>query len=43
MAHIKLTEELPGIRGLMAYRPETAAPLNALASVCRPLPYLDID
>ena len=31
MAHIKLTEELPGIRGLMAYRPETAAPLNALA------------
>lgn len=33
MAHIKLTEQLPGIRGLMAFRPETAAPLNALAEV----------
>lgn len=31
MAHINLTEQLPGIRGLMAFRPETAAPLNALA------------
>ncbi|MBL7964759.1 MAG: peroxidase-related enzyme [Flavobacteriales bacterium] len=34
MAHIKLkNEELPGIVGLMHYRPETAAPLNALAEV----------
>ncbi|MEA5258027.1 peroxidase-related enzyme [Arcicella aquatica] len=31
MAHITLTEELPGIRGLMAFRPFTASPLNALA------------
>ena len=33
MAHIQLTEQLPGIRGLMAFRPETAVPLNALAEV----------
>lgn len=33
MAHIKLDEGLPGIRGLLAYRPETAAPLSALADV----------
>ena len=33
MAHITLTEELPGIRGLMAFRPITATPLNALAEV----------
>ena len=33
MAHINLTEQLPGIRGLMAFRPETAGPLNALAEV----------
>jgi uncharacterized peroxidase-related enzyme len=31
MAHISLREELPGIRGLMAFRPETAKPLNQLA------------
>jgi uncharacterized peroxidase-related enzyme len=31
MAHIHLTEQLPGIRGLMAFRPLTAQPLNALA------------
>lgn len=31
MAHITLTEELPGIRGLMAFSPKTAKPLNALA------------
>jgi uncharacterized peroxidase-related enzyme len=31
MAHIQLREDLPGIRGLMAYRPETAEPLNELA------------
>lgn len=31
MAHIKLDNDLPGIRGLMAYRPEMAEPLNALA------------
>lgn len=34
MAHIALkNEELPGIVGLMHYRPETAEPLNALAEV----------
>jgi len=33
MAHIKLHEELPGIVGLMAYRPETEKPLNDLAEV----------
>jgi uncharacterized peroxidase-related enzyme len=33
MAHIKLTEGVPGILGLMAFRPETAGPLNALAEV----------
>src|SRR6202044_3756002 len=33
MAHIELGNDLPGIRGLMAYRPETEAPLNALAEV----------
>ena len=33
MAHIELNNELPGIRGLMAYRPETEAPLNALAEM----------
>lgn len=34
MAHITLkNEQLPGIVGLMHYRPETAAPLNALAEV----------
>lgn len=31
MAHITLDETLPGIRGLMAFRPETAKPLNELA------------
>src|SRR5262245_50901387 len=31
MPHIDLSNDLPGIVGLMAYRPETAAPLNALA------------
>jgi uncharacterized peroxidase-related enzyme len=35
MAYINLPDEhqLPGIRGLMAFRPETAMPLNALAEV----------
>jgi uncharacterized peroxidase-related enzyme len=33
MAHIELGNEVPGIGGLMRYRPETAAPLNALAEV----------
>ena len=31
MAHINLENDLPGIRGLMAFRPETEAPLNWLA------------
>lgn len=30
MAHIKLPENQPGIRGLMTFRPETALPLNML-------------
>jgi uncharacterized peroxidase-related enzyme len=33
MAHITLDERLPGIRGPMAFRPETAKPLNELAEV----------
>ena len=33
MAHITLPEGLPGITGPMAYRPETAKPLRALAEV----------
>lgn len=33
MAHINLPEGLPGIRGPMAFRPETAKPLNQLAEV----------
>jgi uncharacterized peroxidase-related enzyme len=33
MAHIELENDLPGIRGLMAYSPETAEPLNALAEM----------
>ena len=33
MAHIDLGNELPGIRGPMAYRPETARPLNELAEM----------
>ena len=33
MAHIELGNELPGIRGLMAYRPGTEASLNALAEI----------
>ena len=33
MPHITLPEALPGIRGPMAFRPETAGPLNALADV----------
>lgn len=33
MPHITLPAALPGIRGPMAFRPETAAPINALADV----------
>jgi uncharacterized peroxidase-related enzyme len=33
MAHIRLPEGLQGIRGPMAFRPETAKPLNELAEV----------
>lgn len=33
MAHINLPDGLPGIRGPMAFRPETAKPLNELAEV----------
>src|SRR5262249_26944012 len=31
MAHIELPDDLPGIRGLLAFRPETAKPLGELA------------
>ena len=33
MAHIPVAPDLPGIRGLMAFRPDTARPLNALVDV----------
>ena len=33
MAHIALPEGLPGIRGPMAFRPETAKPLNEIVDV----------
>ncbi len=33
MPHISLPAELPGIRGPMAFRPETARPLNELVDV----------
>jgi uncharacterized peroxidase-related enzyme len=33
MPHIEVNNEFPGIRGLMAFRPETAEPLAALAEV----------
>lgn len=33
MPHIQVPENLPGIRGLMAFRPETAKPLNELAEI----------
>src|SRR6266849_5230997 len=33
MAHISLPEGLPGIRGPMAFRPETSKPLNELVEV----------
>ncbi|WP_331755349.1 peroxidase-related enzyme (plasmid) [Streptomyces sp. NBC_00846] len=33
MPHITISNDEPGIRGLMAHRPDTAAPLNHLANV----------
>jgi len=33
MAYIELDNKMPGIVGLMQYRPETAKPLNELAEV----------
>jgi uncharacterized peroxidase-related enzyme len=33
MPHIKLDEKLPGIRGLFAFRPETAMPMSELVEV----------
>src|ERR1700712_2214326 len=33
MAHIDLQNDFPGIRGPMAFRPETAKPLNELAEI----------
>jgi uncharacterized peroxidase-related enzyme len=33
MPHIKVDDNLAGIRGLMAFRPETAEPMSALANI----------
>lgn len=33
MPHIDLPADMPGIRGLMAYRPQTALPINQLVEV----------
>lgn len=33
MPHIQIPQELPGIRGLMAFRPEASKPLNELVDV----------
>jgi uncharacterized peroxidase-related enzyme len=33
MPHIELNNDLAGIRGLMAFRPETAGPMGALANI----------
>ncbi len=33
MAYIKIDENLPGIRSLMAFRPETAIPMSVLANI----------
>jgi uncharacterized peroxidase-related enzyme len=33
MPHIRVPENLPGIRGLMAFRPEVVGPLNSLVDV----------
>lgn len=33
MAHIDLPAGMPGIRGLMMYRPDTAAPINQIVNV----------
>lgn len=33
MAYIHIPDELPGIRGLMAFSPETAEPINQLAEI----------
>ena len=38
MPHIKLPENLQGIRGPMAFRPETAKPPNELAEILRHAP-----
>jgi uncharacterized peroxidase-related enzyme len=33
MPHISIPDNLPGMRGLMAFRPETAQPLNEIAEI----------
>ena len=33
MPHININEDLPGIRALLAFRPETAEPIGALANI----------
>lgn len=39
MAYINLPKELPGIRGLMAFRPETARPMNDLVETLLHAPH----
>jgi AhpD family alkylhydroperoxidase len=39
MPHITIPSQLPGIRGLMAFRPETAKPVNELVDVLRRGPH----
>ena len=39
MAYINVREELPGIRGLMAFRPETARPMNDLVETLLHAPH----
>src|ERR1700751_2113242 len=39
MAYINVREELPGIRGLMAFRPETARPMNDLVDTLLHAPH----
>ena len=39
MAHIPIPGDLPGIRGLMACRPETALPINMLVEVLLQAPH----
>ena len=41
MPHVQLNNDMPGIIGLMGFRPETAKPLNELAETL-PAPVLQV-